>query len=78
MMEMMKMEFEEQFPSFAKEANIGTPGETIIDTDKIEMMNTCLDKQVVKDAIDKILPQKYPQGILLNKVLKEELGLEDG
>ena len=82
----MKLTFEEDFQKeFYPKDRLGNY-EYIDITDKevedfyneqIKWLNKhCLDKQRVRDAIDKILATKYPLGIIFNYELKKELGLD--
>ena len=36
-----------------------------------------INENKIKDVIDKRISTKYPQGIILNHILKKDLGLEE-
>lgn len=84
------MTFEKDFPSFVmKEIELLENSVPLDETmlmayerkDKARykaMRLTCLDKQRVKEAIDKVIPEdpKCATNMILNNELKKELGLE--
>ena len=63
------MKFKKNFPTLAKVHQMGC--KTF--TDKC-LMKTCLDKNKVKEAIDKVCDEAGCQ--LIGKLIKKELGLE--
>jgi len=66
--------FEEKFPELIKHCPYHAVKGNGWFTKK-EVNTCCLDKQRVKEAIDEVISQDYPQGILLNNELKQRLKL---
>jgi len=66
------MSFEEDFPSL-----INKGGWRLIDIDKNDVRNCCLDKQKVKEAIENMVFRGFPHYIEpIIDDLKKELGLD--
>ena len=74
------MTFEEDFPSFLKEVKkltrMANKSQDIVDfiiIDRKAMLNTCLDKQKVKDAINRMVCDNLDKGDLLKELNLEGL-----
>ena len=44
---------QKKLPGLSKACFVGTPGETLMDSDKVQILKHCLDKSKVKEAITK-------------------------
>ena len=73
-------DFDEHFPSLERKyakykMPEGRDAGDLIFTHKQHIINNCLDKQKVKEAIDKVFELDDEEGKVHNEMIKKELGL---
>lgn len=87
----LNKEFIKLLPGLSKACDIGTPGESLLDFDKVRIMKHCLDKQRIEETLTNFLKEynantdevitareqcKHRQLLIQLDKLNKELGLD--